>query len=255
MILEHFDVTHSTSHILYKLRGKERVSLLGKFPAKFRQCYITDSSLDEMSKKIGITKSEFLQKYIIPDKPNIVSGDFGEIFSYYAIRDSYDLKGIKLVGPKKWQFKIDKNKPVMGADAVLFHRVNSVKPSKKDVLVSIESKMKSVHSNEHRIQSAIDGAELDSKSRIAKTLIWLEEKHAKDGQAALVKFIQRFNDPATHGDYIKDFTAIAILDTNFETDEISKTVTNKSNVTVIVMSIDELKKAYEDTRNDIIKSV
>jgi hypothetical protein len=255
VILEHFDRTNSATLILYKLKMNEWSNLLDKFPDKFRQCYITDAALDGASSKIGITKSEFLEKYIIPDKPNIVSGDFGEILSYYAVRDNYLNKGIKLIGPKKWQYKTDKNKPVMGADALLFHRVQPAKPSKKDILVSIEAKMKSVDSKVHRIQDAIDGAEQDKKTRMVKTLIWLEEKHARDGNLALVKFVQRFNDPATHGDYIKDFKAIAILDTNFEVEETGKTLTNSQNVTVIVFSIEDLKKAYEDTRTNTIKSV
>ena len=90
---------------------------------------------------------------------------------------------------------------------------------------------------------------------MAKTLIWLEEKHAKDGDLALVQFIQRFKDPATHGDYVKDYKAIAILDKNWEADETGKAFKNNQKISVLVFSIDDLKKAYEDTRTNIIKSV
>lgn len=255
MVLEHFDRTNAATHILYKLRKNEWANLLAKFPNEFRQCYITDTALAQLSTNLGISKSDFLEKYVIPDKPNILSGDFGEILSYYAVKDNYLSKGIKLVGPKKWRYKTEKNKPVMGADALLFHRLQPNKPSKKDILVSIESKMKAVDSKDHRIQDAIDGAENDKKTRIAKTLIWLEEKHAKDGDAGLVQFIQRFKDPATHGDYVKDYKAIAILDKHLEPAETGKAFKNNQNITVIVFSIDDLKKAYEDTRSNIIKSV
>lgn len=254
-VLIHFDATSTATYTLYKLKKTERVTLLGKFPQNFRQCYITDDILDELSKKMKITKAEYLEKYILPDKPNIVSGDFGEILSFWAIKDKYLANGIKLDGPRKWQFKMDRNKAVMGADAVLFHRSDPTKPSKKDILVSIESKMKSVKSKADRIQDAIDGAEDDKKTRMAKTLIWLEELHAKDGDLDSVNFVKRFNDPVTHGDFIKDFNAITILDSTLETEETGKTFTNSQNVTVIVFSVDDLKKAYEDTRTNIIKSV
>ncbi len=254
-ILDHFDRTNHAGYILYRLKKGEWVKLLGEFPDEFRQCYITDAVLDDLSKKIGITKSEYLEKYVIPDRPNVVSGDFGEILSYWAVKDNFNIKGIPVYGPKKWRFKNDRNNAVKGADALLFHRVNPKKPSTKDILLSIESKMKAVDSKLHRIQDAIDGAAHDKKTRMAKTLIWLEEKYAREGALGYMKFIQRYNDPATHGDFIKVFKAIAIVDSKLESGETGKPLKNKQNVTVIVFSIDDLKKAYEETRVNIIKSV
>lgn len=254
-VLIHFDETNTGTYTLYKLKKGQWKNLLGKFPVKFRQCYITDAALDELSKKIGVTKSQYLEKYILPDKANIVSGDFGEILSYWAIKDKYQSKGIQLNGPKKWRYKFDRNKAVMGADALLFHKANPRKPSKDDVLVSIESKMKAVVSTDHRIQKAIDGAEQDKNTRMAKTLIWLEELYAKNGDRDSVSFIKRFNDPATHGNFTKEFNAIAILDSTLEAGETGQVFTNKQNVTVIVFSVDDLKRAYESTRDNIIKSI
>ena len=254
-ILEHFDRTNAATHILYQLKKGEWGNLIGKLPVEFRKCYITDRVLEDLSDNNGISKSDFLEKYIIPDRGNIVSGDFGEIVSYYAVKDNYQIKGINISGPKKWQWKHDKNKPVQGADAILFHIANPKKPTKKDILVSIESKMKAVASTDHRIQDAIIGASKDKKSRMAKTLSWLEERYAKDGEKDKIKSIERFKDPATHGDYQKEFKAIAIVDKSLETGETGKAFTNIDNVCVIVFSIEDLKKAYEDTRINIINSV
>lgn len=254
-VLEHFDRTNNATHILYRLKKGEWSKLLGKFPDEFRKCYITDKALTELSAKLGLTKAEYLDKYVIPDRPNVLSGDFGEILSYWAVRDNYDTKGIPVNGPKKWLFKNDKNNAVKGADAILFNRANPKRPSKKDLLVSIESKMKAVASTDHRIQDAVNGAAQDKKSRMAKTLIWLEEKHARAGNKALVEFIQRFNDPATHGVFKKVFKAIAIVDETLEAGETGKAFTNPQKISVIVFSIEDLKKAYEDTRANILKSV
>lgn len=115
--------------------------------------------------------------------------------------------------------------------------------------------MKAVASTDHRIQEAVNGATLDKKTRMAKTLIWLEEKHAREGDKDLVKYIQRYNDPATHGIFKKEFKAIAIVDQTLEAGETGKAFTNPQNVTVIVFSIEDLKKAYQDTRTNILKSV
>ncbi len=160
-----------------------------------------------------------------------------------------------LFAPRKWHWKDSRNKAAPGADAILFHVANLKKPTKKDILVTIESKMKAVNSKEHRIQDAIDGATTDKLTRMAKTLSWLEEKYAKHGAENKRQLVERFKDPATFGDYQKHFKAIAIMDSNFEADETGKAVNNIQGVTVIVFSIEELKKAYEDTRTNIIKSV
>lgn len=254
-VLEHFNRTNNATHVLYQLKKGEWSKLLGKFPDEFRKCYITDAALADLSSKLGLTKSEYLDRYVIPDRPNILSGDFGEILSYWAVRDNFQSKGVPVIGPKKWLFKNDKNNAVKGADALLFHRTNPKKPTKKDLLISIESKMKAVKSTDHRIQDAVNGAAEDKKTRMAKTLIWLEEKHAREGKKVLVEFIQRFNDPATHGDFKKEFKAIAIVDETLEAGETGKSFTNPQNITVIVFSIQDLKKAYENTRSNILKSV
>ncbi len=89
--------------------------MLGEFPNEFRKCYITDNSLSNSSKSLSISKAEFLKKYIIPDKPNVISGDFGEILSFFAVKENFHSKGIPVNGPLKWLFKNDKNNPVKGA--------------------------------------------------------------------------------------------------------------------------------------------
>ena len=115
--------------------------------------------------------------------------------------------------------------------------------------------MKAVKSKQHRIQDAIEGATKDKRTRMAKTLSWLEEKYARHGAENKRKLVERFKDPATFGNFQKQFKAIALMDSNFEAFETSKSITNTENVTVIVFSIDDLKKAYEDTRTNLINSV
>jgi hypothetical protein len=254
-ILAHFDRSNKANYILYRLKKGEWTNFIGKLPDEFRKCYITDKALDELSTERGITKSEFLEKYVLPDEPTIKSGDFGELLCFHAVIENFEGKGLLLFAPKKWQWKDNRNKAAPGADAILFHIANLKKPSKKDILITIESKMKAVNSKEHRIQDAIDGATTDKLTRMAKTLSWLEEKYARYGAEARRQLVERFKDPATYGDYQKQYKAVAIMDSDFEADETSKAISNIQGVTVIVFSIKELKKAYEDTRTNTIKSV
>jgi len=254
-ILEHFDKSTNASHILYRLKKDEWLQFTAKLPEEFRKCYITDKALDELCIVREISKSEFLEKYILPDEPTIKSGDFGELLCFHAVIENFENKGLVLFAPRKWRWKDSRNKAAPGADAIFFHVANPKKPTKKDTLVTLESKMKAVNSKAHRIQDAIDGATTDKLTRMAKTLSWLEEKYAKHGAENKRQLVERFKDPATFGDYQKQFKAIAIMDSNFEADETSKAINNPHGVKVIVFSIEELKKTYEDTRINIIKSV
>lgn len=252
-ILEHFDKLTQNGFIIYRLKDAEWQNFLNKLPTDFRVSYIIDSELKVLAGKNGLSKSEFLEKFILPDDGKIKSGDFGEMLSYFAVIENFDKKRIILNGPRKWRWK-DRNKAALYSDSVLFHISDPKKYSKKDLLITVESKMKAEKSKKHRIQEAIDGAVVDKLSRLSKTLIWLEEKYAKLGKPKQRMLVERFKDPATYGSFLTRHKAIAILDKNFEIDELSKTIKNNHGITVIVFSINELKEAYEQTRANIIKS-
>lgn len=253
-ILKHFDKSTVKSFTLYKLKDSEWQDFLDKLTEGFRVCYISDKKLNVNSTKLGISKKEFIEKYILPDKPTIKSGDFGEMLSFHSVIENFKNKGFAFSGPMKWRWK-DKEKAAQYADAILFHIADDTKPTQDDHLVTIESKMKSVKSSKHRIQDAIDGATDDKLSRLAKTLNWLEEKYAKKGNPKQVELTKRFKDPVLYGTYNKTYKAIAVIDNTFETEELSKDVNNPEDVVVIVFSIKDLKKIYEETNENIKKSV
>lgn len=253
-ILDHFDKTKHNGFTIYRLKDDEWNDFLKKLPNDFRSCYISNHELKHCSSKAGITPAEFLKKYILPDEPIIKSGDFGEILSYLVVTENFQKTGFVLFGPKKWRWK-DRNKAAQYTDSILFHIANPKKFSDKDLLVTIESKMKATKSKEHRIQDAIDGATDDKLTRMAKTLIWLEEKYARLGSTKNRIIAERFKDPATYGDFVKKYKAIAILDKVFEADELKEVINNPHGVSVIVFSLKELKNTYEQTRINVIKSV
>jgi hypothetical protein len=253
-ILKHFDKSTINGITLYNLKNSEWQIFLDKLPDGFRSCYVSDKKLTANSAILGISKKEFIEKYILPDNPTIKSGDFGEILCYHTVIENFKSKGFTFSGPMKWRWK-DKEKAAQYADAILYHIADDTKPTANDHLVSIESKMKSVKSNKHRIQDAVDGATDDKLSRLAKTLNWLEEKNAKKGNLKQVELAKRFKDPVFYGAYTKTHKAIAIIDNTFETEELSKTINNPENVVIIVFSMKDLKNIYEETHANIIKSV
>lgn len=196
-IIQHFNKIITKGLIIYRLNEAERGDFLEKLPNKFRACYISKSRLENRSKKISIKACDFLDKYILPDDPSIKSGDFGELLCYYLVNENFKTKGITLFAPKKWKWKESKNKPTPCTDCIMFYIDPSHKDSHKDMLITVESKMKISKSKSHRIQDAINDANKDKLSRMVKTLNWLEEKYAKLGKDAERNMIVRFKDPAT----------------------------------------------------------
>jgi hypothetical protein len=254
-ILKHFNREDKEGLIVYKLKQDELEDFLSKLTEDFRLCYIKNEDLQKKCVENKLSADEFLEKYIIPDKGNIKSGDFGEIFSYFMVIENQKNKGIILNGPLKWQWKENKNKAMLYADSIMFNVKSGNSFSEKDLLVTVESKMKAVPSKNHRIQDAIDGAALDKLTRLSKTLIWLEEKYARLGDFSNRKLVERFKDPATYGNYQKLHKAIAILDCECEAGELDRDFKNEEKITVIAFSMKDLKAIYEKVHLNMIKSV
>jgi hypothetical protein len=254
-LLTYFNYEKTDIFSIYRLKPENKDDFLSNITSEFRQCYITNEMLEEKAKENMITKSKFLTEYILPSIGNIKSGDFGEMLSYFLVIEHYTINDFILIAPRKWQWKEDRNKASAFSDAVGFYCEDAKAPSENDFIVCVESKMKATQSNKHRIQEAIDGANKDRLSRLAKTLIWLEERYARDGDLTMRNFIERYSKPVGKKTYHKYYKAFAILDKTFEDCEISKTINNADGISIIIVTMEELKNIYENNLIRIIESV
>lgn len=254
-VLKFFVRTDNEHYVLYKLKDNVWLEFINSLTVDFRLCYIQDPQLKELSRINNVTESVFLENYVLPDDPIIKSGDFGEILCYFAVMENYQNKNIIVNGPKKWQWKENRNKAAYYCDAILFHRASDDKFTENDLLVSVESKMKATANNNNPIQNAIKDAEKDKLTRLAKTLNWLEEKYARLGDIENKELTVRFKDPIKYGDYKKQYKAIALFDQSMEEVEIAKKIDIVESIELIIFSISELRNAYEQTRLNIIKSI
>lgn len=262
-LLNHF-LEENKGITIFNLKDDERDALLAKLPIEFKRNYITDIDLDNRIRIFSSTKEKELSE-LLPTKGSIKSGDFGEMLSYFFFSDKYRSQGLK--GPRKWRWKEDKNVAAPYSDVILFAVNNISAPSINDLLVSVESKMKSTSNKDyHPIQNAIDGAQKDYITRMANSLNWLRKKYKeaslnKDADEAafisLVNIIERFIKSETIGEYTKKVKAVAIVDKTFLNDEISKGIslptTSGINLEIFVISIKDLKDAYEKTYDEILK--
>jgi hypothetical protein len=151
-------------------------------------------------------------------------------------------------------WKEDRNKASPYTDVVGFHCEDVKNLSENDFVVSVESKMEATKTPENRIQVAINGANTDRLSRLAKTLRWLKEKYEKDGNKERKVFVERYSDPVGKGTYKKIYKAFAILDKSFEENKLSLPIVNNDNITIVVITMKNLKEIYEDNLTRIIES-
>ena len=259
-LLNHFDEQTGTI-LLYVLKTAERDDFLSKLPSRYALSYISPEELEFRIDNFTSTKeNEYAE--ILPDKGNIKSGDFGEILAYHIFKERHEDKNVD--GPLKWRWKQEKNVAAPYTDVILYSVEDLDNPSPDDILISVESKMKATDSNLHPIQDAIDGAEKDFVSRIANSLSWLRKKYKEEAFrlgaltpeiSKTLVMIERFINSETKGKYIKKVKAVAIIDKAYFGNEIAKVITIPNNkqidLTVVAISIDRLKEAYEYVLSEV----
>jgi hypothetical protein len=253
-ILKYFSYNKEDNYQVYRLNDLEVKDFLASITEDFRHCYIIDNELKKNARKNGISKGDYLKQCILPDVGKIKSGDFGEMLSCFFIEEYFANKNLLLFCPRKWLWKEDRNKASPYTDVVGFHCENVMNPSENDFIVSVESKMEATKTNKNRIQEAIDGANTDRLSRLAKTLRWLKEKYERDGIKEKKEFVERYSDPVERGTYKKLYKAFAILDKKFEGDQFSLPIKDNENITIIVITMKNLKEVYEENLARIIES-
>ncbi len=258
-ILKFFE-QKAENYITLVLKDEHWSEFVDSLAPEYKTSYISD---EELSYRIEILESNKAAEFfeILPDQGNIQSGDFGEILSYILFKERHEKRGID--GPKKWRWKQEKNVAAPYTDVILYS-IRGDRPSKDDLLISVESKMKATTSAHHPIQDAIDGAEKDYVSRIANSLSWIRKKYKdelvkKDANINAIKNIlavlNRYIQSETHGSYSKKIKAIAVIDKDLFDNEIAKEVTIPSypglDLSVFVVSIKDLKNAYKTVFNKI----
>lgn len=248
-ILGHFEKTNN-GYLILKLGTEERYAFLSKIPQEYRICYITDKKIEEvfLAHKGAVSSKEIIRSKI-PDPGSIMAGEFGEITAYFILKGKY--LPLKLIGPKKWQWKIDRNKALPFTDVIMFHR--NKKPSNEDLLMSAEVKTKATKQTKNPILQAIEGVQKDNISRLARTLRWLKDIYTGvDPDPAKIEYLDRFinSQEDKYGKYTKHFKAVAVLDSSFLDDDLKEKIEDPEidgDFEIIVVSIDALKEVYEDT--------
>lgn len=256
--MKNFFNISSEEYLIFQIKKENIDDFKTSLPEKFRDCYIPRDKLKSSIKNLEMKSEEILKSYI-PDLKNVMSGEFGEILTYYLlISNSPD----SIVGPKKWLWKDDKNKAIQKTDVILFHKTET---SSNDYIISAEVKSKATKNAAYNpTENAIAGVIDDSISRLSKTLVWLREKAIKEEKQDTMDFINRYLKISEFGTYSKKFKAVVVYDYEIflkEKDIVDSSFNNFINsdscnfeFELMIILINNMKSIYEQIYNDILIS-
>lgn len=248
-ILSYFKKENNV-YLIFKLKPEEKDTFMSKLPEEYRKCYITDETLAELlSRHNGKISRNDIIKSKIPDPGSIMAGDFGEITSYFVIKEKYAPK--KLTGPKKWRWKNDRTKASPYTDVIFFYK--NEKPSKDDLVVAAEVKTKATKNTKNPILEAVNGMGKNYISKLAKTFAWLKNIYTTvEPDTNKIEELDRFiNSQENHyGKYTKHFKAVAVIDSSFLDNDQKENVENPQidgdgDFEIVVISLKDLKEMYE----------
>ena len=177
-------------------------NILKAWAKHFREHYCLDTVLDEAREGTGLSRREYLEQLVFPDKvaapgPSIRAGDFAEIL----IADYFQYMQGWRVPRTRYRMKVIANESAKGTDILAFRltaktdlKENVYSP--QDILLSIEVKAQfSGKKAAPRLQDAIDDSGKDQFRR-AISLNAMKRRLQADADEANAKLIERFQNLA-----------------------------------------------------------
>ena len=169
-------------------------SRLNSWALHVRRHYLRDDELSKHVDYYGLAIDEYLQASVIPDVPQIRSGDFAEI----VISDLLQFVEGYEVPRYKQHARKDKNASEHGADVLAYKLNNPDIPCNKDELLTVEVKSRCSSTD---LKGGIREAAKDSPrdiSRRAINLDYYSRCSLRDGDMKTAKEMRRFLDAGEH---------------------------------------------------------
>lgn len=261
------DNTYSAKGItMYVFDEKKTNEFVTDCLLPFRRAYITDEKLDHIEAKKQNPRTDIIKRRL-PDPGDVMSGDFGEILTFYMATElwSQDVN----YTPMKWRFKNDPKKACPKTDVILFQFVNDVEhPNANDKLITYETKAHATSVagkyKKHKQKKAItykDGkdvcsfvdamfdADKDRASRAGESIIYLKNQAENNDDDELMKILLRF-EVGYSVSYTPEYNAVAIIESTDLANQISRMpadlMATFPDITLYCMPIKDLKKVYEN---------
>ncbi len=245
-------VTYSEKGIvLYNFDDARKDEFLHNFVPYFRMAYIDDEQLKSDVDAQVWTREDGI-KMRLPTNPSLKSGEFGEILMFYILfcfvhKDA-------TIAPVKWRWKENCDMPCHLNDLAFFKCLDHEHPSTTDYISCYEIKTKALAPSpvtSSQINDAINGANKDKTSRLAKLLVYLKTNYSKERDYEKVRIVERFEEAAA-ASYDKKFGAAIVVDRKYLQKHIKNinpkklTLAQNENISIYAVPISEMKALYEE---------
>ena len=197
--------------------------IMSDWSKHFRNHYCLDEEIDNLRSGPGLTRAEYLEQLIFPDKsvapgPSIRSGDFSEILMADFIE--YVLDGY-WVPRFHYDEKDSRNESTKGSDVVGFKMLNNSSSPKDELLVcEVKASLSTGAPSGNRLQDAVDASVLDIL-RKSLTLNAYKRRLLRKGDSKSA-IVERFQDPVNNP-YKEKISAAAVLNDSHYDEQILDT--------------------------------
>lgn len=241
----------------------------------FREAYIANDDVDRISNDFSKTREDVIQRRL-PEKGKVMSGDFGEILTFYLASQIWSPSANVL--PMKWRFKDKKTAASNYTDIMLFELKDESNPSVDDALYTYEVKTRATNLPSevyptHKkkafvtykdgklectfIEAVVD-ANKDAVERAAETIPYLLTRCEDLGLTELHAKINRFSNPVNKT-YRKEYNAVAVIDSSTLSEQMNRLpadlLSSHPNVgRVFCVPMDNLKEIYEKIYEEMPKN-
>lgn len=219
-----------------------------------RNNYVEESLLERLISGTGLTKEEYLRKFIFPDYkaslgPSTMSGEFGELLFLDYV--NFVLK--YYVTRTKYFSKINPSNPLNGTDVIAYKMQNILKPSINDQLIAGEVKTRSnkylvkMTLDDNPLRDAITDSEKD-RIRIGESLNAEKRRLLDRNRDNEAKIVERFQNK-TDNPFVMNFYAVAVLDSRHYSEEFFSEVINQkedSDKKILIIYSSELLDFLKD---------
>jgi hypothetical protein len=247
---DHFTI-NDEEYMTIELLEDQWESVKAMLPRIFLSMYLDDTSIAVQVEALCEERSDVISMHL-PDRPNIRSGEFGEILTSILLIEYHS--GHRLLCIPKWKWKQSPNTPLPCTDVLLLMERDVNNPKAK-LLVSAECKTKSTKNDKYRpIHNAIAGAEKDYKSRIAATLSWFNYRLRKSLSESgidtetvkkIISLVEEYRYSVENGGVERSVNAVAILDKDIAKTELRLGWDDSTICKVVIISIKDLKKLLD----------
>lgn len=258
----------------YVFDNKKATSFVQDCLIPFREAYISEEKLTHIVSRFSTTRKDVISQRL-PSKGMVMSGDFGEILSFYLACQTWAPTANVL--PMKWRLRDSKKDASKYTDIIVFSLINPNNPSVADAMFTYEVKTCATglgnstyktHKRPSRVNykdgklectilEAVFDANKDAVERAAETISYLLTRCQDEDLDELYKQIFRFRN-ATKTTYQKEYNAVAVIDSMTLAEQIKRMpndlLTIHPNVkNIYCVPIDRLQGIYESIYTEIRK--